>query len=288
MDSEGLQAWLDDKQRQDWGALRPHAEALYALLTSSKTPQEVSRALVADISSQPLDSDSDRKWRVWQLVFSAATELPQHHKRLVELVYGIHGTPPVHPEEGTNNRLVWDFWADWRDKFDGLKTHCHLNKQLEPGTSMPAHEARVNFTAFSAHLIEKGGSEFVDGIGVFAFFEIRDVLEATRENFLKDTVYLQGETFPSRVRSEELNAVLQWILHGGTAIRNMGNSSLGDFEESMRQPTDFWTGAPGMSYERWCLWRERLEDILRGEDLSESAREAAGRAVAVLRDQVHS
>lgn len=284
MDGKLLELWLNSKTSGEWGAFSPQAETLRALLQGTRSTGDAARDLVSDASLEPWGPESDRAWRAWQLLLSAAVELPRYHQTLVELFHSIHATPPVCPAEGSVNRLMQGLWADWRDEFDRLKTIRHLCQKhdAEPVIQMTGRERSITFAAFSAKLVNQGAAAFVDNIGGFAFFELRDVLESDRDRYVQGVLFDEETTSPSRVRSTDLEVACQWIIHGGRAILEMSNSRLEGFEAGIREPTDFWTGAPGLSEGRWRLWSDRLELCLREKGLEESAREAIRQAVGKL------
>jgi hypothetical protein len=115
--------------------------------------------------------------------------------------------------------------------------------------------------------------------GAFAFFDLRDVLEATREHYQEEHLDLidQDIVSPTQARSFDVESACQWIIYGGVAIRTMDNVVLQGLEHGASEPTDFWEGAAGISEERWALWRTRM-DAIESEELSESASEALKRA----------
>lgn len=278
MDMRPLKAWLDGQQRGEYGILPRDCEVLFNLLTGVLSAAQAAEELVRDASAAPIDSD--RSWRVWQLLFFAATELPQYHDALVDVLCGIAQTANPDPQGPASNRLMGNIWPDWGDHFERLNTHRHLRQKydFEPVIRMDGQKKFFNFTTFSAKLINKDGATFVDGIGVFGFFELRDLLEKVPEKDFEGELFDEQVNSVSQACSADLEAVCQWIIVGGRSFRAMENSNMEGFERGYGMPTDFWQGAPGISEERWALWRDRLQELSREDWLSERAREALERA----------
>jgi hypothetical protein len=285
MADESLQQWLQDKQQGEFGTLPRDGDALYAFLTSQEPAHLAAQALVEDVSSEPLDPDSDRVWRAWQLLLAAFAELPQHHDALVDLVVAVAAIPPSDPENGTSNRLMRSFGAQYRDEYDALQTHRHLRQKhnVEPAVRLSGREKLFNFVVCSAKLANTGHSNLMQTIGAFAFFDLRDVLETTCRHYREKHLDLidQDVVSPMQACSSDIETACQWIVHGGVAIRTMDNMVLEGFESSASEPTDFWERAAGVSEERWAVWYTRMEAIA-SEELSESTREALKQAKGLV------
>jgi hypothetical protein len=97
------------------------------------------------------------------------------------LISAVAAIPPSDPENGTGNRLMRGFGAQYRDEYDALQTHRHSRQKhnLEPAVRLSGREKSFNFVVCSAKLANTGYSNFVQTIGAFAFFDLRDVLETT-------------------------------------------------------------------------------------------------------------
>jgi hypothetical protein len=285
MADESLQQWLQDKQRGEFGTLPRDADALYAFLTGQESAHPAAQALVEDVSSEPIDPDSDRAWRAWQLLFAAFAELPQYHDALVDLVVAVAAIPPSDPDNGTSNRMMRNLGAQYRDEYDALQTHRHLRQKndVQPALRLTGEEKSFNFVVCSAKLANTGHSGFVQMFGAFAFFDLRDVFEMTLEHYREEHLDLihQDIVSPMQARSSDVETACQWIIHGGVAIRTMNNEVIEGFESGASEPTDFWDGAEGISEERWTLWRTRMGAI-ESENLSESAKEALRRAKGLI------
>jgi hypothetical protein len=106
MTDESLQQWLQHKQRGEFRTLLRDGDVLYGLPTSQESAHPAAQALVDNVSSEPIDPDSDRAWRAWQLLFAAFAGLPQYHDALVSLVVAVAAIPPSDPENGTSNRMM--------------------------------------------------------------------------------------------------------------------------------------------------------------------------------------
>lgn len=284
MDGQALERWFDSQQRGDFGALPAHSDVLYDFFLGLTSASETARALVEDVSDKPSIPDSDRPWRAWQLIYVAATELPRYHDALVDLVYEVQRTASLDPNEGTTtNSSMLDAWPYWRDHFDGLKTHSHLRQKadFDPVIPLSGHEKLIHYGEFSAKLVGRSPA-FVQAIGAFGFFELRNILESTDERYREGLLIDREVTAISEARSADLQAACLWILMGGINFRALDNSSLEGFENGYSQNTEFWTGAPGVSEERWRLWRDRLREISAESGLSESAKDAARRAAEAI------
>lgn len=281
MADESLQQWLQDKQRGEFGTLPRDGDALYAFLAGRQSAHSVAQALVEDVSSEPINPDSDRAWRIWHLLFAAFAESPQYHDTLVDLVVAVAAIPPSDPEHGTSNRLMRKFGAQYRDEYDALQARRHLRQKhhVEPALRLTGREKSFNFIVCSAKLANTGHSKFVRMFGAFAFFDLRDVLEATREHYQQEHLALIDLDIvsPTQARSVDIESACQWIIYGSVAIRTMNNAVLEGFENGASEPTDFWEAAAGISEERWALWRTRMEAIA-SDEMCESAREALERA----------
>lgn len=128
---DSLSRWLENKQRDEFGALQRDNEILHALLTGQKSTHITAQDIVGDVSSEPIDPDSDRAWRAWQLLFAAMNELPQYHHVLVDLMIAIAAILPPDSGDGSSNCLPRNFPAEFRDEHDRLQTYCHLPQRHE-------------------------------------------------------------------------------------------------------------------------------------------------------------
>lgn len=287
MADESLQQWLQDKQRGGFGTLPNDGDALYAFLTGQEPAHPAAQALVKDVSSEPIDLDSDRAWRAWQLLFAAFAELPRYHDALVDLVVAVAVIPPSDPENGTSNRMMRNLGAQYRDEYDALQTHRHLRQKHDgvPVLRLTGREKSFNFVVCSAKLASTGRSGFVQMFGAFAFFDLRDVFETTLEHYQEEYLDLIDRNIvnPIQARSSDVETACQWIIHGAVAIRTMSNKVLEGFESGGSEATDFWEGVAGLSEERWALWHKRMGAI-ESEDLSDSAKKALKRAKSLIND----
>jgi hypothetical protein len=254
MADECIQQWLQDKQRGEFGTLPRDADALYAFLTSQESAHPAAQALVGNVSAEPIDPDSDRVWRAWQLLLAAFAELPQYHDALVDLLVAVAAIPPSDPENGTSNRMMRNLGAQYRDEYDALQTRRHLRHKhdVQPALRLTGGEKSFNFVVCSAKLANTGHSGFNQMLGAFAFFDLRDVFETTLEHYREEHLDLvhQDIVSPMQARSSDVETACQWIIHGGVAIRTMNNEVIEGFQSGAGEPTDFWQGTEGVSNNR--------------------------------------
>jgi hypothetical protein len=192
---------------------------------------------------------------------------------------------PSDPENGTNNRMMRDLGAQYRDEYDTLQTNRHLRQKhdIEPALRLTGREKSFNFVVCSAKLANTGHSRFVQIFGAFAFFDLRDVFEMTLEHYREEHLDLIHQDIVSLVqaRSPDAETACQWIIHGGVAMLTMNNEVMKGFESGAGEPTDYWEGTEGVSEARWALWHTRMGAI-ESEDLSESAKEALRRTKSLI------
>lgn len=114
---------------------------------------------------QPTPVASDPAWRLLNLIFDAAAELPQYTDTLVLLVLAIRELPPS-PQKA--NRVTSNLWSDWRDRHDALWSRRFLAEHAKVDQDGPDEwEKWINFVVFSARLVRDGDEGFSKECGVF-------------------------------------------------------------------------------------------------------------------------
>lgn len=269
-------SWLDSKVVGQYGALKPQADALRDLFSSSITPQSAAGRLASTV----LASD-DADWRLWSLLFDVAAELPDKHPMITDLFLALRrmGGPSRESKQDAARdcveggaemvehagRLMRCFPSDWRDRLWAWRDRSQP-QEGEEGT--PPSQQFLNFTAFSAQLL---GKEPALEHRVFAFFALRDTLEADWD-----------ESYPGLAPSSEpdrrgtlgvdLSAAAQWILHAGSIIHKTDNGMISDgWRNGLGHRTKLWGGPPGFSPGRWALWKSRFLSAREIDGLSDDA-----------------
>lgn len=124
---------------------------------------------------------------------------------------------------------------------------------------------------------------------VFGFFCLRNVLEYNFDTVerkfnavLKSTTFKDITSIPIKKLLEyDVEAAVRWL---SQAMFDTENSAFGKhWARAIAVETDLWSGEqPGLSIERWRLWKERLDLIAEREDLDPSMRKSAGEAARMI------
>ncbi|KAG9663765.1 hypothetical protein KCU64_g1102, partial [Aureobasidium melanogenum] len=158
-----LNQWLEHVIAQKHGALLQHTQILKTLIEDSISPMDAAKELIDDISSSR--NREDTAYRLWNLLFHAAANLPSHINAIVNLTLAIYNVPPS-PQ--APNALSSNLWTDWQDVYSYYRTYRTLASRAALNTLTNA-QRWMNFTVFSANLLAQSNNNiFVREIGIHA------------------------------------------------------------------------------------------------------------------------
>jgi hypothetical protein len=264
-----LDQWLEHEGVERWGALEQHSQVLKKLIHNQTSPQDAAKELVDTASLSP--DPSDTAYRFWNLLLHAAASLPAYIDHLVQLILAIRRVPPS-PERP--NTLSYTLWSHWQDTHSYYYTWRTLRASSSPANLTGAQQW-INFTTFSARLVQHGDEMAMQQIGITGFFDLRDALETTVGT---RAMNLPTNTLVTPEQSLEEDAVTaaQWVTSAGSKLLHLHNDFVGNvWYKGLSKNTDLWDGEPGFSQARWKFWADRFDERAIDTDVSEAAREAA-------------
>lgn len=272
-----LDQWLEHEGVESWGALEQHSQVLKKLIHNQTSPQDAAKELVdiASLSSDP----SDTAYRFWNLLFYAAASLPAYIDHIVQITLAIRRIPPS-PERP--NTLSYTLWSHWQDTHSYYYTWRTLRASSSTD-NLTGAQRWINFTAFSARLVQHGDEMAMLQIGINGFFDIRDALETTLETRAR---YLPKNAIvtPEQSLENDTVAAAQWVIYAGSKLLHLHNDFFGNaWNKGLSKKTDFWDGEPGFSQARWKFWAARLVERTTKDPGSEEAIEAARDAACLIR-----
>jgi hypothetical protein len=258
-----LDQWLDREGVGRWGALEQHTQVLKALLQGLVSPSDAAKELVDTASSS--SDPSDTAYRLWNLLFHAAASLPAYIDQIVQLALAIRRVPPS-PE--SPNKLTYTLWSHWQ----GVHSFYYTWRTLRPSSpnSLTGAEQWINFTNFSAKLVQHGDEMAMRQIGISGFFDLRDALETKPETRTRNLPTNAIVTAKQLLETDTVTAA-QWVIYAGFKFLDVHNDFFGEaWTKGLSKKTDLWDGGLGFSRGRWKAWAERFD-----EHQTEAAKEAA-------------
>lgn len=274
-----LDQWLEHTIAQKHGALPQHTQILKAVIEDSISLVDTAQQLIDDTSSSR--NREDTAYRLWNLLFHTAANLPSHINAIVNLTLAIYNTPPS-PQ--TSNSLTYNLWTNWQDIYSYYHTYRTLASPGSPNTLTNANRW-INFTVFSATLLKQSDSEmFVKEIGIHGVFVLEDALEMTLETHAEKTLLHNSIVTAEQAMETDVVAVAQWVIHAGDKLLGLDNAGFGgSWSRGLSKETELWDGEPGFSKGRWELWAQRFEERGNEEWMSEERRETAREAARKIR-----
>jgi hypothetical protein len=279
-----MKNWLDKKRQGEWGALQEHTEILKSLSQGDVLAETAAKKLMESITTAKKPSGS--VYRFCELLLSAAAErgFDEIAKSFMELLEEIRKIPP------TPNRIFGDINMYIRGKWDSLYEKRYFSEPEDERSSKIASEIItpgekwVNFNRFLACLVRR---TIVSEEAIFGFFCLRDILEYSFDTLDREfNAVLKPTTFKSKpITMEKLlgcdvKAAVCWV---SQAMFDTDNRAFGkSWTRGIETKTDMWNGEPGMSIERWRLWKERFELISEREDLHPNVRKSASEAANMI------
>ncbi|KAH0344627.1 hypothetical protein KCU83_g8171, partial [Aureobasidium melanogenum] len=88
-----LDQWIEHSVAQKHGALPQHTQILKALVEDNIKSDDAAKQLIDDTSSSR--DVTDVAYRLWNLLFHTAANLPSHINTIVNLILDIYNVPPV-------------------------------------------------------------------------------------------------------------------------------------------------------------------------------------------------
>ncbi|KAK0638104.1 hypothetical protein DIS24_g10142 [Lasiodiplodia hormozganensis] len=258
-------AWFEAKCAVRFGALPSHARPIHELFTGAKS----SSAAAEQLASSNLKHHDDTDWRLWQLIFDAAEELPQHHGAIIDLVLALQTEHDTHrPDDAGLKAWMKSFGGNYRDRLDLLWAWRGGGWKKEPAPIVSDPRERLaNFIVWSACLLESAFRQRFQ-MKALAWCDVAKVLEAESESY-------GGELWL------DVAVVAQWILHAPSLRTTEGEES-DRGAEFLHAQKGLWKGGAGFTLERWDFWKGRLNDCVQAGILPDETAEAVKVAVAKM------
>lgn len=273
-----LDEWLEHAKAQKHGALPQHAQILKTLIEEKIKPEDAARQLVDDTSSSR--DSADTAYRVWNIVFHTAINLPSSIDAIVDLTLAIYN---IDSGSQSYNALSQHLWSHCQDVYSCYQTYRTLASSTSSNALTNA-QRWINFTIFSAKLV--GQSEngmFVKELGAHAFFDLRNALEMTLESYAKKHLRHNSIVTAEQAMKTDIVAAAQWAIHAGDKLLHLDNEVFGDcWSKGLSAKTELWCGESGFSKARWELWAHRSEELAKEDWMSEEGRETARKAAVLM------
>ncbi|KAG9757778.1 purine and uridine phosphorylase, partial [Aureobasidium melanogenum] len=231
-----LDQWLEHAVAQEHGALPQHTQILKTVIQDKISPENAAKELVDNTSSSR--DKQDTAYRLWNLLFHTAANLPSHIKAIVDLVLAIYNVPPS-PQ--TPNALSYHLWTKWQDMYSYYHTYRTLASRAAPNTLTNA-DRWINFTVFSATLLNQNDNEmFVKEIGIHAFFDLRNALEMTLETHAEKTLRQNSIVTAKQALEIDVVAAAQWVLYADDKLLRLDNAVNGEkWSRGLSKETELW------------------------------------------------
>ncbi|KAF9640006.1 hypothetical protein BFW01_g11812 [Lasiodiplodia theobromae] len=255
-------------------ALRTYTPPLQRLFTGTASAATTADTLIAS-------NLLDRAELLWQLIYAAAAELPEHHPALVDLLLALQSrhqtqpSPSAAEQHAPNPALAswltlfgptWRARRDalWAAREDGFDRAARFDAD---GKKLPREgDMYVNFHAFSARLLGAGFAPDARGMLRDAAWEVlAGVLEREVEGYDGGIVRERFEIETMVLFWLDVWVGVQWVVFAGEEVRGVEGMEEEQEERGRRGLTEvngLWKGAEGFSEERWGFWRERLRGFL--------------------------
>lgn len=281
---------------EDWFHYRPSGEPVEWTLDCDETTHmraflsglvsaEDTASKLVQTSTDPSDDIGNKQWRLWNLLFDIAAELPETQCHLVTLLKAFQtlDNPGDWETDWTKLGSFGSMWRDaWNCKYSlpywqdtpssALYTHntpAFSGRHLDPTPAgRIAYSIRwINFNAISARLVANAMGN-VDI--VFGFFILRDGLE---------------ETLSADAIKVEPSAAAQWILLAGKQIFKADNAMMEHhWERGLAKESELWKGAVGFSRTRWNVWRRRFGELSERDDITNEVKNILDQAARKMQE----
>ncbi|KAH0402552.1 purine and uridine phosphorylase, partial [Aureobasidium melanogenum] len=238
-----LDQWLEHAVAQEHGALPQHTQILKTVIQDKISPENAAKELVDNTSSSR--DEEDTAYRLWNLLFHTAANLPSHITAIVDLTLAIYDVPPS-PQ--VPNALSYNLWTSWQDIYSYYHTYRTLASPASADTLTNA-DRWINFTCFSATLLNQSNNEmFVREIGINAFFDLRNALEMTLETHAGKTLLQNSAVTAEQVMEIDAVAAAKWVLSAGDKPVHLDNEMFGEkWRRELSQETELWDATTIMS-----------------------------------------
>ncbi|THY25863.1 hypothetical protein D6D01_04826 [Aureobasidium pullulans] len=277
--SLSLNAWFESENTGQWAASPVHTNTLDALFHRKISAEHAAERLVGSVDLR--NSTQDGAWRFWNLLFHAAASLPDHVDVLVQFILAIRQVEAS--PEGLNKltQFLWSSWGDAHSFYYTWRTLDSSKSDLSPD-NLTGADRWINFTSFSAKLVQHGDEMFMRECGIQAFFDIRDALETTLI-IHANTLLAHSITSAEESLSTDIEAAVYWIIHASSRLQSVSNESFeSGWSRGLSKKTEFWDGEPGFSTDRWMFWMQRFETLAKENFMSERAQKPVTKAVKLI------
>ncbi|GME25426.1 uncharacterized protein LTHEOB_5334 [Neofusicoccum parvum] len=275
------ESWFQSKIAVDYGALRVHTDPLHQLFSGNISSETAAEHII----SGNLKRQDDTAWRLWNLLFDAAAELPQHHETIIEVVLAIQAKHDNATDDPGLAKWMTEFPSDWRDRHGSLWSSREGNlgrpAQQNAHLALPgAAEQYSHFNAFSAKLLS---SPFRPGVKVksLAWSEFKGVLESPPESYDGGSRRPLNDDERRKTLLIDVFAAAQWALYASDALRKADDVPDRGVRYLHAQE-GLWEGGEGFTLERWEFWKDRFQSLVDAGILDASADEIVKQAVGKM------
>lgn len=262
-------AWFTSKLLPDGspedGCDPQEAAALKDYIHSTTTTADAAaRNITLPVTTEPHTDRkgqcSDNVYRLWGLIIDGLNDLPEHRRKIIQLLQAIQKLPVSNPNKG-EDEIRWadlpDFGHLWADLAVSNNWRRNVGKWA-PEQREDVRQSFIREATIQAQLVvaDISGISISYGLGC-----ICDALERS-----------------DAVPDFEVPAAKEWLEIAGDRIYA---GSDGDVAEYLRT-RDLWNPEGKGPKERWDFWKGRLQSMAESGELKWETREAAKKAVTAM------
>ena len=235
------------------------------LHSTTFTADAAAQSITLPVTSEPHTARkgqcSDNLPRLWGLLINTLNDLPDHRRKIIQLLQAIQKLPESNPNEG-ENEIRWadlpNFGHLWADLAIDNNWRSDINK-WSPEQREGVRQDFLRQATIEAQLVvaNLNGMSISSGLGC-----ICDALER------RDTV-----------PDFEVPAAKEWLQFAGDRIFADSDAKV----EGFLRERDLWKNSEGQGRkQRWHFWKQRLNSMAESKELTLEVREAAKKAVEAM------